>query len=264
MTRSVTDDQIDQVIGAFFHPDRDIFRTLLEWSYGMGGDLAELGVSFGASAVLIGSHLGEGETFTVVDLFGSDAADSANAEEVADSYPGLTRAAFETNYLEIVGPPLPHIITGYSTTIIDHAPHGTHRFVHVDASHLYEHVAADIQAARTLLKPDGILVLDDFRQPHTPGVAAAAWQAVTALGLRPFAISPNKMYATWGDASGPRLAVEAWLATTTWRYETQQVNDMPLLRVLPREVVPLPEHPARKFVPPVLWTYLRRRLGRDA
>ena len=81
----------------------------------------------------------------------------------------------------------------------EHAAHGTHRFVHIDASHLYEHVVADIAAARTLLKPGGVVVFDDYRAPHTPGVAAAVWRETTE-DLTPFAVTQNKLYATFGEA----------------------------------------------------------------
>jgi hypothetical protein len=76
---------------------------------------------------------------------------------------------------------------------------GTCRFVHIDASHLYEHVRDDIGAARELLLPEGIVVLDDFRSEHTPGVSVATWEAVLNRGLRPICLSTQKLYGTWGD-----------------------------------------------------------------
>ncbi len=51
---------------------------------------------------------------------------------------------------------------------------------------------------RTLLAPEGVVVFDDYRAEHTPGVAAAVWQRLDK-GLSPFALSPVKMYATFGD-----------------------------------------------------------------
>jgi hypothetical protein len=75
----------------------------------------------------------------------------------------------------------------------------TCRFVHIDASHLYEHVHGDIGAAQDILLPGGIVVLDDFRSEHTPGVSVAAWEAVLNRGLRPICLSTQKLYGTWGD-----------------------------------------------------------------
>lgn len=149
----VSDADLDGLVGAFYRPDRDMFRVLLEATHEIGGELAELGVLLGQSAVLVGDYLAEGEIFTVIDLFESAAPDSANESENSDSNPGLTRKAFEDNYLRL-HPELPVVIQGLSGTIVEHAKHAGHRFVHVDASHLFEHVVEDIVAARILLKPD--------------------------------------------------------------------------------------------------------------
>lgn len=261
---AITDADLDAIVGHFLQPDRDVFRTLLTATQRVGGDLAELGVLYGASAVLIGESLQDGETFTVIDLFEGGAADAANAAENSESYPGLDQAAFEANYRRLHGT-LPVVVQDFSERIVDHATHGSHRFVHIDASHLYEHVVKDLDAARVLLKPDGVVVLDDIRQEHTPGVAAAGWQAVTGTGLRPFAITAGKLYATWGDATPWREAIERWVVTTDWSHEIQQVNGLDLLRVYRPVVLGQPRHPWKKFVPEVAWPALaavRRSLGR--
>ena len=54
-----------------------------------------------------GSSRRPGETFTVVDLFGADPGEGDNAAENRDSYPGLTRQAFEDNYRRLLGGELP-------------------------------------------------------------------------------------------------------------------------------------------------------------
>ncbi len=246
----LTDDDLEHIVGAFWQPDISMFRALLEATGDrIGGDLAELGVLYGRSAVLLGDHLRKGETLTVVDLFEDAAPDPDNLEENLSSYPGLTRAAFEDNYRRMLGT-LPQVVQGLSHTIEDHAPAGAHRFVHVDASHLYEHVVKDIEVAHRLLKPDGILVLDDFRTAHTPGVAAAAWQAVLTSSLRPFAVSEFKMYATWGDPEPWMSALRAWATAASCEIDVQQVNDRPLLRV---HVVRSSPHPALRYLPEVVW-----------
>ena len=263
MARHLGDDELDTVVGHFLPIDIALFRLLLDATAAEGpGDLAELGVLYGRSAVLVGSSRRGGETFTVVDLFGADPGDDHNAAENRDSYPGLTRRAFEDNYRRLLGGELPTVVQGLSHTVVDHARHGTHRFVHVDASHLYENVVRDIEAARTLLAPRGVLALDDIRTEHTPGVAAAAWQAVLTQGLRPFAISPYKLYATFGDDTSWQAVVRAHAVDAGYETETQVVNGLELVRVHAPPAPPA--HPARRFVPPVLWPALRSaglRLG---
>ncbi|MGZ3117389.1 class I SAM-dependent methyltransferase [Streptomyces sp. H62] len=191
---------LNDVPGWFWPLDQVLFSWFLERQERRGtrGDLLELGAYLGKSAILLGHHLRDGETLTVCDLFETEPPDAANRAEAAQSYSTLTRRAFERNYLSFHDT-LPRIVQDVSSTITDEVGPGTCRFAHIDASHLYEHVHGDIGAARRLLLPDGIVVLDDFRSEHTPGVAVAAWEAVLNRGLRPVCLSSQKLYATWGD-----------------------------------------------------------------
>ncbi|MFH9731406.1 class I SAM-dependent methyltransferase [Streptomyces sp. NPDC017260] len=192
--------ELNDVPGWFWPLDQVLFSWFLERQEQRDarGDLLELGAYLGKSAILLGHHLRDGETLTVCDLFGAEPPDAANRAEAAKSYSSLTRQAFEQNYLSF-HETLPTIIQAPSSAISDEVAPGTCRFAHIDASHLYEHVQGDIGAARDLLLPDGIVVLDDFRSEHTPGVAVAAWEAVLNRELRPVCLSSQKLYATWGD-----------------------------------------------------------------
>ncbi|MGK4581213.1 class I SAM-dependent methyltransferase [Kitasatospora sp. HPMI-4] len=205
----------DDVPGWFWKTDQQVFGWLLDRqsAAGTGGDILELGTYLGRSAILLGSHLRPGETLTVCDLFDSDAPDDDNSAEMAMSYRGsLTRRAFEANYLAFHGR-LPTVIQAPTSALADgRIPAGSCRFVHVDASHLYEHVVDDIRVARAALVPDGVIALDDYRAEHTPGVAAAVWEAVFEHGLRPVCLTPDKFYGTWGDAGalGQELCARDW------------------------------------------------------
>lgn len=232
---------IDEIPGWFRRMDMELFRLLLDQSEQRlaGGDLAELGVYLGKSAALMGRTLQPGETFTVVDLFNAPALTGENQSENDEQYAELSQEAFERHYLT-VNEALPVVVRGLSHTIVDHASPGTHRFVHVDASHLYDHVLADIDAARTLLKPDGVVVFDDYRTVHAPGVAAAIWRESTR-DLTPFAVSMNKLYATFGDADPWVEVVKEWLeGPTYWRMEVQQVAGRDLVRVQRPPSAPAP------------------------
>ncbi|WP_344446816.1 class I SAM-dependent methyltransferase, partial [Kitasatospora nipponensis] len=193
---------LDDVPGWFWPLDQQLFSWLLErqTTAGTRGDLLELGSYLGRSAILMGRHLQDGEVFTVCDLFDSDAPDGDNAAEMTMSYrETLTRTAFERNYLAF-HPRLPAIVQAPTSVLGDgRIAADSCRFVHIDASHLYEHVAVDIRTAHEVLADDGIVVLDDFRSPHTPGVAAATWEAVFRGGLRLICVTPEKLYGTWGD-----------------------------------------------------------------
>lgn len=217
--------------GWFSPADMDIFDWILsdQLLFGVAGDLAELGAYLGRSAVLIGDYVRDGETFTVVDLFGANAEDEENLTENAQEYPNLTRADFERNYVRFHDR-LPRVLEAPSSHVVLHAEPGRHRFVHVDASHLYAHVAADVVSARSLLRPNGVVVFDDIRSAHTPGVAAAVWGAVATQGLRPFLLSDRKLYGSWGDTGDLRERLAIRLQQSRWGVEEQTIHGYPVLR----------------------------------
>ncbi|MGI5451984.1 class I SAM-dependent methyltransferase [Streptomyces sp. CA-249302] len=192
--------ELKDVPGWFPPLDQILFTWFLERQEtgGRRGDLLELGAYLGKSAILLGQHRQDGEDFTVCDLFGGEAPDGANRAETAKSYSSLTRQAFERNYLSFHDA-LPRVIQAPTSVIPREVAPDSCRFVHIDASHLYEHVRDDIAAAHDLLLPDGIVVLDDFRSEHTPGVSVATWEAVLNRGLHPICLSTQKLYGTWGD-----------------------------------------------------------------
>jgi hypothetical protein len=193
---------LDDVRGWFFGVDRFLFVWLLERQKrtAVKGDIIEMGAYLGRSAILLGDYVRDGETFTVCDLFDSPAPDEANSGEMDLSYRDtLTRKAFDANYLAFHDA-LPNVIQAPTSVLSDGrvAPKSA-RFVHIDASHLYEHVIGDIRFAKEALTDDGVVVLDDYRSEHTPGVSAAVWEAVATMGLIPVVVTHNKFYGTWGD-----------------------------------------------------------------
>ncbi|MEU6080476.1 class I SAM-dependent methyltransferase [Streptomyces sp. NPDC047108] len=192
--------RFDDVKGWFPSLDQVLFAALLSRQRRRGerGDLLEMGVYLGKSAIFTGTFRGDGERFTVCDLFDAPAPDESNAAEARKSYASLTRVAFEENYLAFHDG-LPEVVQATTSVLDGRIPPDTCRFVHIDASHLYEHVVGDIGIARQSLLPGGLVVLDDFRSEHTPGVAAATWEAVFNRGLRPVCLSTQKLYGTWDD-----------------------------------------------------------------
>ncbi|MFD7667577.1 class I SAM-dependent methyltransferase [Streptomyces sp. NPDC059788] len=239
--------RLSDVKGWFFTADQLLFDWFLarQEDRAEPGDLLELGAYMGKSAIFMGARLRPGDRFTVCDLFDSPAGDASNSKEMAKSYATLTRRAFEANYLAFHDE-LPEIVQGLSSVVADHVEPGSCRFAHIDASHLYEHVHGDIVTVRELLTPQGIVVLDDFRAEHCPGVAAATWQAVTGQALRPVCITPTKFYGTWGDPAPVQAALLAWLTGREgmW-HEVQEVNGAPLIR-LSAKGAEEPAHPVSR------------------
>ncbi|MEV0119641.1 class I SAM-dependent methyltransferase [Streptomyces sp. NPDC050844] len=241
--------QLSDVKG-WFHPvDQVLFDWILSRQYERSeqGDLLELGAYLGKSAIFMGTYLRADETFTVCDLFDSPAPDEANSAEMGRSYRStLTRRAFEANYRSFHDE-LPQIVQEPSAGITTHVEPDTCRFVHIDASHLYEHVHADITAAREVLGTDGIVVLDDFRAEHCPGVAAATWGAVASTGLKPLCITATKFYGTWGayDAIHADLAAFLKERDDMW-HGAEEVAEFPMIRISGKQARS-PEQPVSRY-----------------
>lgn len=225
--------RLSDVKGWFFTADQLMFDWFLahQQDRSVQGDLLELGAYMGKSAIFMGARMRSDERFTVCDLFDSPAEDASNSQEMNKSYATLTRRAFEANYLSFHDE-LPTIVQGLSSVVRDHVADNSVRFAHIDASHLYEHVHGDILSVRELLTEDGVVVMDDYRAEHCPGVAAATWQAVTGEGLRPICITGTKFYGTWGDPEPLQKALLEWLQSRkdVW-HEVQYINDAPLIRL---------------------------------
>ncbi|WP_435217917.1 class I SAM-dependent methyltransferase [Streptomyces sp. bgisy034] len=244
--------ELADVPGWFPPLDQVLFTWFLERQERQGteGDLLELGAYLGKSSILLGRHLRDGERFTVCDLFESGAPDGPNQAETSKSYASLTRQAFERNYLSFHDT-LPTVVQAPSSVIAEEVAPGTCRFVHIDASHLYEHVYDDIGAAREILLPEGVVVLDDFRSEHTPGVSVAAWEAVLNRGLRPICLSTQKLYATWGETEPVQEALLTMLRQRTdCGLSVQEAAGHRLIRTRSKGIQP-PSFPrSRHHVPP--------------
>lgn len=242
--------ELDVVEGWFFASDKAMFRWFLEFQRDedIAGDLLELGCYLGKSAILVGSFRRDGETFTVLDLFESAVPDAANAREMNASYSTLTQQAFEENYLQFHDS-LPTVLAGPSSRVTRHVPADSCRFVHVDASHLYEHVREDIRSAQTVLRRRGVVVLDDYRSVHTPGVSCAVWEAVLADGLEPICLTESKFYATWGSAKAYQEPLWDWIQINPLAWgEYQRVAGRELIRMNVKDP-PVPPRPRKGTKP---------------
>lgn len=227
--------RLQQIPGWFTPLDQMLFAWFLDWqsAHGLSGDLVEMGVYKGKSAILMGAHLKAGETLIVCDLFGRPARETDIGAGASQFYRDrLCRQDFETNYSSFLDT-LPRIVEGPSSTILEHVPAHSARFVHIDAAHRYHNVCQDIESAQAMLHPDGLVVLDDYRTAHTPGVAAAVWNAVLRGGLIPICVSESKFYGTWRPASQCRQDLSEWLIARGLPHDVHDIDGLPLIRVSP-------------------------------
>jgi hypothetical protein len=180
-------------------------------------DVLELGTYLGRSAVHIGAYLRSDETFFACDLFDPQ-------------FKGLTREKFEQNYLAVRGD-LPVIVEGQSTQVLEFVRPHSLRFVHVDASHDYDDVRADLGIAEQLLAEGGVVAFDDFRTHHAPGVAAAVWGAVEQGNLTPLCLSEQKFYGVFGAVPLRLRTVLSQLVEPQFRTKEHRIAGHPVVRV---------------------------------
>lgn len=172
--------RINRVPGWFLRTDQLLFPHLnaLQRAAGVGGDLLEIGVYRGKSAILLGYFAGPGERLVVCDVF-----DTAG------------RRQFERRYRRFHERP-PLILHFPSRDILERAGLArTFRFMHVDGDHGWEAVREDLRTVRALLVEGGLVVFDDHLSALYPGTAAAVWSEVTAGRLIPLCMTPSKLYA---------------------------------------------------------------------
>ena len=199
--------QMDGLKGWFHHIDLVVMELVdrAQAALGIRGDILEIGCYEGKSAVLLGWFLRDGETLTVCDPFDDESAAGADRDEVDALYPDVSMKAFLASFSRFHRF-LPTVLACRSTdgAVAELPPR--FRMVHVDGSHRYDNVRADIGTSRRLLVPNGVVVLDDFR--YWVDVSCAVWRAVARDGLRPVAATEHKLYGTFGASPAAVSAVQ--------------------------------------------------------
>ncbi|QIS15566.1 class I SAM-dependent methyltransferase [Nocardia arthritidis] len=216
----------DDVAGWLYPTDAELLGAIddIQARAGITGDILEIGAYHGKSAILLGYFARRGESLIVCDLFDSAAQDADNQSENAAFYPGLRQADFERNYLRF-HPRLPIVHARPSAELGTLVAAGSCRLVHVDGGHTYDVAHADIQTARRLLGPGGVLAVDDWSSAHIPGVAMAFWSEYLTGRLLPLAFTKGKFYATW-DPGG--VTVEQVAAAVADRAALATGDTVPL------------------------------------
>jgi hypothetical protein len=194
--------QKDSVPGWFLDIDARLFLAVnaLQTGRGIRGNLLEIGAYHGKSAILLGFCLQAGERLVVSDTFEHTGGHSAEgiAEHLV-TYSSLRQQEFERHYRRF-HPSLPELIVGPSAELDRIRLARQFRLIHVDGGHEYQVVREDILTARALLGDGGIVIFDDWSQPHCPGVAMALWESYQETNLIPLGFTDTKMYATWAPA----------------------------------------------------------------
>lgn len=136
---------------------------------GIKGDLLEIGVYHGRSAVVLASYLKGKERLHLVDTFmaengyrepyqipGDAESVWANLQELN---PGITRDQVEFH------------VTRSDSLILDDAQ--TFRFIHIDGGHRMSEALGDLHLVADHLSPKGVIAVDDYTNADWPEVTDA-------------------------------------------------------------------------------------------
>jgi hypothetical protein len=169
------------------------------------GNLFEIGVHHGRSAVLLALMASLGETAVFVDLFDRqeenlDASGSGNLPIFKSNLekwaPGKIALILRENSLDL------------DFSAVEELKDGV-RFAHIDGAHYRPAVLNDIIKTRSVLISGGIIVIDDFMHTGFPGVNEACHEYLEEHaedGLAPVAIGRNKLILTTEESRADLFA----------------------------------------------------------
>lgn len=250
---------LNKVPGWFHHIDQQVFDTLLTIQ-NRRGNLLEIGTYLGKTAIYMGKYLRNSETLHVCDIFDLPPTDESNQEEIVNSYESLSLSKFKENYLRF-HKFLPQIHVCDSSNLEQMLGDVKFRFIHIDGSHLYPNVNQDIEfAINHLEESDGIIVLDDYRAPHTPAVANAMWENVSRGRLRVLILTENKAYLVREKSCLTVNELEHILSIKRMHFTSMKINEEIFLRILPESNKPLqnPKQLLGYLIPPITFSLIAR------
>lgn len=184
------------------------FAWLDEVQRGIGasGDLFEIGVHRGRSAVLLSHLLGPNESLGVCDLFGQQDGN------VSRSGAG-DRAEFDANMRQYgVALERLRVLAGSSAHLSPDDIGRHHRFFHIDGGHNADEALADLRLAAECTQANGAIVVDDPFRSEWPGVTEGIIRfleersdyAAVAVGFNKLLITTTGIAEAYGRAFDER------------------------------------------------------------
>jgi hypothetical protein len=178
-------DVVDKEVEGWFYPIDIIvmYGILNDMQRNISGDICEIGVAYGKSAIAISNFKKSEDKLYLYDIFPQEVYDKCleniNKFGIPDN---LVWRIEDTTNLE------------HSQNLFDRRL----RFLHIDGCHEHSAVLSDLQFFSHYMVDQGIIVLDDFNDYEYPGVNSAAIEFSLAKynnkNWRVFAIGDNKAY----------------------------------------------------------------------
>lgn len=177
--------KIDNNVFGWFYPiDILIFyQILIESQNEISGDVCELGVAFGKSALGLSWLKKDSENLYLYDFFIGDDISEEIAQSNLEKYGNINNTEFRVTDL-------------YKLQKSEIHFENKLRFLHIDASHEHSAVLHDINNFADYVLPNGVICLDDWNDTSFPGINTAASEFILTnkSKWKIFAIGMNKAY----------------------------------------------------------------------
>ena len=178
-------DETRTVEGWFFPVDAYLFGFIdeVQRRERIEGNLFEIGVHHGKTAMFLARCLRDGEVLAVCDVFEQQELNRDRSGEGS-------REIFLRNMgacpVRVFAKESARLTPGDTTTEC--------RFLHIDGGHRAADVVNDLGVAERALLPDGVVAVDDVFNPNWPGVSEGFHQFVNARRtFAPLLIGGNKV-----------------------------------------------------------------------
>lgn len=180
-------DIVDQRVTGWFYPlDIIVFFSLLreaQKQLQITGDLCELGVAFGKSAVGLSLFKEHDDNLYLYDLFAAEITPEMAMKAIKDYG---TDNGVEMRVCDLMK--LTPTEIQFDCLL---------RFLHIDACHYHTAVVNDLTQFSRFVHPQGVIAVDDINDPEYPGINSAITEfCLKNPEWKMFAIGQNKAYLT--------------------------------------------------------------------
>lgn len=181
------------VTGWLFPIDAHLFFLVdaIQKQAGVRGNLFEIGVHHGKTAIMLAHMAAPGEIVGVCDVF--------DRQDLNADHSGAgNRRIFEDNMRRFATMENVRVFAKLSAGLTGDETTTSCRFFHIDGGHRPQDVFSDLETAARALLPHGVVAVDDVFHPSWPGVGEGLYRYLAARAgvFVPIAIGGNKVFFT--------------------------------------------------------------------
>ena len=205
------------VEGWFFPIDAYLFAAIdeIQKREGIRGNLFEIGVHHGKTAIFLARMRRDGELLGVCDVFEQQ---DLNRDRSGEG----SRELFEKHMRAFGGPA--RVFAKLSSELTVEDTTADCRFFHIDGGHRPDDVMGDLETASYALHKNGIVAVDDVFNPSWPGVSEGVYRFLAAVPdiFVPILIGGNKVFFARPQARYALDDLGSFVDTRAFRFEPKE------------------------------------------